>query len=274
MLPLHPIDSAAVGAAQGSYTLLAGLLITLVVGGLVAARRLSGGVSVWAWGGVAFVLSQAARLPVLTVINALVIGSAAPTPGSGSWFTAVLVASFSAGIFEEGSRAFILSKAARHVRTERGGIAFGLGHAGVEALIFTLLPTVAALLLLGSVADGGAYENLTEESLQQLDAAITFLGNQDTALSLLAFMERLIAVLLHVVLSLFVVRAVTQSPDRGSLIRALVFPVLLHGTANLVTVVLLPAVGVLMAEVAFAGITLAAWAYYVRTRITVQPPHS
>jgi len=274
VLPLHPIDSAAVGAAQGSYTLLAGLLITLVVGGLVAARRLSGGVSVWAWGGVAFVLSQAARLPVLTVINALVIGSAAPTPGSGSWFTAVLVASFSAGIFEEGSRAFILSKAARHVRTERGGIAFGLGHAGVEALIFTLLPTVAALLLLGSVADGGAYENLTEESLQQLDAAITFLGNQDTALSLLAFMERLIAVLLHVVLSLFVVRAVTQSPDRGSLIRALVFPVLLHGTANLVTVVLLPAVGVLMAEVAFAGITLAAWAYYVRTRITVQPPHS
>ena len=274
MLPLHPIDSAAVGAAQGSYTLLAGLLITLVVGGLVAARRLSGGVSVWAWGGVAFVLSQAARLPVLTVINALVIGSAAPTPGSGSWFTAVLVASFSAGIFEEGSRAFILSKAARHVRTERGGIAFGLGHAGVEALIFTLLPTVAALLLLGSVADGGAYENLTEESLQQLDAAITFLGNQDIALSLLAFMERLIAVLLHVVLSLFVVRAVTQSPDRGSLIRALVFPVLLHGTANLVTVVLLPAVGVLMAEVAFAGITLAAWAYYVRTRITVQPPHS
>lgn len=274
MLPLHPIDSAAVGAAQGSYTLLAGLLITLVVGGLVAARRLSGGVSVWAWGGVAFVLSQAARLPVLTVINALVIGSAAPTPGSGSWFTAVLVASFSAGIFEEGSRAFILSKAARHVRTERGGIAFGLGHAGVEALIFTLLPTVAALLLLGSVADGGAYENLTEESLQQLDAAITFLGNQDIALSLLAFMERLIAVLLHVVLSLFVVRAVTQSPDRGSLIRALVFPVLLHGTANLVTVVLLPAVGVLMAEVAFAGITLAAWAYYVRTRITVQLPHS
>lgn len=274
MLPLHPIDSAAVGAAQGSYTLLAGLLITLVVGGLVAARRLSGGVSVWAWGGVAFVLSQAARLPVLTVINALVIGSAAPTPGSGSWFTAVLVASFSAGIFEEGSRAFILSKAARHVRTERGGTAFGLGHAGVEALIFTLLPTVAALLLLGSVADGGAYENLTEESLQQLDAAITFLGNQDIALSLLAFMERLIAVLLHVVLSLFVVRAVTQSPDRGSLIRALVFPVLLHGTANLVTVVLLPAVGVLMAEVAFAGITLAAWAYYVRTRITVQAPLS
>jgi uncharacterized membrane protein YhfC len=221
---------------------------------------------------VAFVLSQAARLPFLTVINALVIGSVAPTPGSGSWFTAVLVASFTAGIFEEGSRAFILSKAARHVRSERVGVAFGLGHAGIEALIFTLLPTVAALLLLGSVADGSAYENLTEESLQQLDTAITFLGSQDMGVSLLAFAERCVAALLHVVLSLYVVRAITQSPDRNSLIRALVFPVLLHGTANLVTVVLLPAVGILLAEVAFAGITVAALAYYVRTRANVSAP--
>ena len=272
MLPLHSLDSATIGAAQGAYTLLAGLLFALVVGGLVAARRLSGGVSVWAWGGVAFVLSQAARLPFLTVINALVIGSVAPTPGSGSWFTAVLIASFTAGIFEEGSRAFILSKAARHVRSERVGVAFGLGHAGIEALIFTLLPTVAALLLLGSVADGSAYENLTEESLQQLDTAITFLGSQDTGVSLLAFAERCVAALLHVVLSLYVVRAVTQSSDRNSLIRALVFPVLLHGTANLVTVVLLPAVGILLAEVAFAGITVAALVYYVRTRANVSAP--
>ncbi|MEY3495725.1 MAG: hypothetical protein RI921_1085, partial [Chloroflexota bacterium] len=60
--------------------------------------------------------------------------------------------------------------------------------------------------------------------------------------------------------------------DRNSLIRALVFPVLLHGTANLVTVVLLPAVGILLAEVAFAGITVAALAYYVRTRANVSAP--
>ena len=266
MLPVHAADSAVIGAAQGSYTLLAGLLIALVVGGVIAARRLSGGVSVWAWGGVAFVLSQAARLPVLTIINALVIGAVAPTPGSGSWFTAVLIASFTAGIFEEGSRAFILSKAARYVRTERGGVAFGLGHAGIEALIFTLVPSVAALLLLGSIADGSAYDNLPPESLAQLETAITFLGSQDVATSLLAFTERLFATLLHVVLSLYVVRAVAQSSDRGSLIRALVFPVLLHGTANLVTVLLLPAVGILVAEVVFAAITVAAAIHYLRTR--------
>ena len=259
-------DPVAIDSAQAAYTLLAGALATLVVFGFVVARRLSGGISVWAWGGVAFVLSQAARLPVLTVINALVIGAVAPTPGSGSWFTAVLIASFSAGIFEEGSRAFILSKAARYVRTERGGVAFGLGHAGIEALIFTLVPSVAALLLLGSIADGSAYDNLPPESLAQLETAIIFLGSQDVATSLLAFTERLFATLLHVVLSLYVVRAVAQSGDRGSLIRALVFPVLLHGTANLVTVLLLPAVGILMAEVVFAAITVATAIHYLRTR--------
>lgn len=265
-------DPAAIDSAQASFTLLAGALATLVVFGFVAARRLSGGAAVWAWGGVAFVLSQAARLPLLTLINALVIGSVAPTPGSGSWFTAVLFASFSAGIFEEGSRAFILSKAARYVRTERGGVAFGLGHAGIEALIITLVPSVAALLLLGSIADGSAYDNLPPESLAQLETAITFLGSQDVATSLLAFTERLFATLLHVVLSLYVMRAVVQSSDRGSLIRALVFPILLHGAANLATVLLLPAVGIVLAEVVFATVTVAAALHYLRTRPKVSAP--
>ena len=272
MLFSSAADPAAIDSARASFTLLAGALATLVVFGFVAARRLSGGVAVWAWGGVAFVLSQAARLPLLTLINALVIGAVAPTPGSGSWFTAVLIASFSAGIFEEGSRAFILSKAARYVRTERSGVGFGLGHAGIEALIITLVPSVAALLLLGSIADGSAYDNLPPESLAQLETAITFLGNQDVATSLLAFTERLFATLLHVVLSLYVVRAVAESSDRGSLIRALVFPVLLHGTANLVTVLLLPAVGIVLAEAVFATVTVAAALHYLRTRPKVSAP--
>ena len=74
------------------------------------------------------------------------------------------------------------------------------------------------------------------------------------------------------VLSLYVVRAVAQSSDRGSLIRALVLPVLLHGTANLVTVLLLPAVGILVAEVVFAAITVAAAIHYLRTRPKVSAP--
>ena len=63
------IDAAELAAAQGAYTFIAGALITLLVGGVVVARRLSGSFAPWAWGGVAFVLSQAARLPVLTLVK-------------------------------------------------------------------------------------------------------------------------------------------------------------------------------------------------------------
>ena len=77
MLFSSAADPAAIDSARASFTLLAGALATLVVFGFVAARRLSGGAAVWAWGGVAFVLSQAARLPLLTLINALVIGAVA-----------------------------------------------------------------------------------------------------------------------------------------------------------------------------------------------------
>ena len=100
---------------------MAGALITLVVGGVIIARRLGGGLAPWAWGGVAFVLSQAARLPALTLISALIIGSAAPESGSATWALSVVVASLTAGIFEEGSRALILSTAAKRVRSEGGG---------------------------------------------------------------------------------------------------------------------------------------------------------
>jgi len=65
---------------------------------------------------------------------------------------------------------------------------------------------------------------------------------------------------------------VAQSSDRGSLIRALVCPVLLHGTANLVTVLLLPAVGIVLAEVVFATVTVAAALHYLRTRPKVSAP--
>jgi len=261
-------------AAQGAYALLAGGLVTLFLVGLLAARRLGGGVSPWAWGGVTFVLSQAARLPVLTIINALVIGGVAPVTGSGTWFVAIAIASVTAGVFEEGSRALILSTAAKRIRSERGGASFGLGHAGIEALIFTLVPSVAALLLLSGIADGSAYVNLPAASLVQLDAAITFLGRQEIGSSLLALSERIFATLLHVILTLYVLRAVAEQGDRTTLVRRLLFPAALHAAANFTTVALLPVAGIVAAEVVFAAITIGALLHYRRTRAAASLPLS
>ena len=238
------IGAAELAAAQGAYTFMAGALITLVIGGVILARRFGGGLAPWAWGGVAFVLSQAARLPALTLISALVIGSAAPESGSATWALSVVVASLTAGIFEEGSRALILSTAAKRVRSESSGIAFGLGHAAIEALIFTL----------------------PAESSESLNTAVTFLSGQSFAVAALSVTERIFATVLHITLTLFVLRAVQQGGGKRDLARRLVLPITLHTVANLSTVLLLPVIGILGAEVLFAAVTLGVVAYYWRTR--------
>ena len=260
------VSPEAIASAQGAYTFMAGALITLVIGGVVLARRFGGGLAPWAWGGVAFVLSQAARLPALTLISALVIGSAAPESGSATWVLSVVAASLTAGIFEEGSRALILSTAAKRVRSESSGIAFGLGHAAIEALIFTLLPSLAAIALLSGAADGSIYENLSAESSESLTTAVTFLSGQSFAVATLSITERIFATVLHITLTLFVLRAVQQGGGRGDLARRLVLPIALHTVANLSTVLLLPVIGILGAEVLFAAVTLGVVAYYWRTR--------
>ena len=260
------IDAAELAAAQGAYTFIAGALITLLVGGVVVARRLSGSFAPWAWGGVAFVLSQAARLPVLTLVSALLIGSAAPEVGSASWILSVVVASFTAGLFEEASRALILSTAARRLRNESEGIAFGFGHAGIEALIFTLLPSLAAIALLGGAADGSIYSNLPPGSRESLDTAVAFLSGQSFAVAALAVVERLFATVLHIVLTLMVLRAVQGAGGRGDLAARLVLPIALHTVANLSAVLFLPALGIVGAELLFGAVTIGAVAYYRRTR--------
>lgn len=266
------IGASELAAAQGAYTFIAGALIVLVVGGVIFARRLGGGLAPWAWGGVAFVLSQAARLPALTLVSALVIGSAAPESSSAAWVLSAVVASLTAGIFEEGSRALILSTAAKRVRSEGGGIAFGLGHAAIEALIFTLLPALAAVALLSGAADGSIYANLPADSIESLNTAVTFLSGQGFPVAALSITERIFATVLHITLTLFVLRAVQQGGGRGDLARRLVLPIALHTVANLSTVLFLPVIGILGAEALFAAVTLGVVAYYRRTRAAPPAP--
>lgn len=260
------IGASELAAAQGAFTFMVAALAALLVGGVIIARRLGGGLSPWAWGGVTFVFSQAARLPALTLVSALLIGGTTPASGSAAWVLSVFVASFSAGIFEEGSRAIILSTAGRRVRSEHAGVAFALGHAGIEALIFTLLPSIAALVLLSGAADGSIYVNLPAGSSDSLNTAITFLSAQSFSVSVLAVIERIFAFVLHITLTLLVIRAVQQGGGVGERVRRLLLPIGLHTLANLSTVLLLPIVGVAGAEILFAAVTLSVVAYYRRTR--------
>jgi len=92
------------------------------------------------------------------------------------------------------------------MRSEGSGIAFGLGHAGIEALIFTLLPSLAAIALLSGAADGSIYANLPADSSESLNTAVTFLSGQSFAVATLSITERIFATVLHITLTLFVLQ--------------------------------------------------------------------
>ena len=254
-------------SAQAAFTLLviSGLLMTVVTA--IATRRSAKSFAPWAWGGVAFILSQVIRLPILAMLSALIIGTGSPDSLSPGWFAAVVLASLTAGLFEEGSRALILSRAARSVRTVSTGVAFGVGHAGVEIFAVLIAPSLAALLIMQGVADQSIFAGLDAAGSTMVAQAAQFLAAQTVGVSLLAIAERLLAITLHVVLALMVMNVVAARRTRMDIARGLALPVALHAMANLLAVVAGALFGAFIAEIALALFVGGAVWYYRRNAV-------
>ena len=167
---------------------------------------------------------------------------------SAAWLVLVTAASLSAGIFEEGSRALILSTAGRRIRGTRSGAAFGLGHGATEVLLVALIPSLAAITLIGGILDGSLLAGLPAESAAALDQAATLFAAQTVGTSLIAIVERLLAMSLHVVLALLVLRIVERGGGRSAIVRRLALPIAIHASVNLVAVIGAQLFGVLVAE--------------------------
>lgn len=245
---LHLADPLALAEGRSAFVVLFVGAAILVVGSIVAARRLSGGFAPWAWGGLTFVLSQLLRAPFLAVVAGAVTGGAQPEAMSAAWIVLVTAASLSAGIFEEGSRALILSTAGRRIRGERSGIAYGLGHGGTEVIVVALMTSIAAIVLIGGVLDGTLTGNLPAESAAALDQASTLFAAQTIGASLIAIVERVLAMSLHVILALLVLRIVERGGGAGAIARRLALPIAIHASVNLVAVIGAQLFGVLVAE--------------------------
>ena len=275
MIPDGLPTTEELASAQYAFTVLiiSGLLI---VGATAIATRLSAkSFAPWAWGGVAFILSQVVRLPILAMLSALIVGTSSPETLSSGWFVSVVLASLTAGLFEEGSRALILSRAARSVRTVSTGVAFGAGHAGIEVVAVLIAPSLAALLIMQGVADRSIFTGLDAEGSTMIAQAAQFLAAQTVGVSLLAIAERLLAITLHVVLALMVINVVVARRTFMDRARGLALPVALHAMANLLAVVAGAHFGAFIAEIALALFVGGAVWYYrsnaARARDSVPP---
>lgn len=185
-------------------SILVGILFAVFTSLLLPIAAFSYAIASKRWlpfllGVLAFSISQLLlRIPLLDLLQKhsttyILIGSTKP-------ILFALILGFSAGIFEELAR-YLLMKFFMKKKDWTSGFIFGLGHGGVEAVLFLGLGALTALFSPVSFIYGGEY----------------FLGGA----------ERFFAITLHISLSIIVLRSVVERR-----IVFLIVAILIHGITN------------------------------------------
>lgn len=169
------------------------------------------------------------------------------------WFYA-LYGGLAAGLFEETGRLLAMRFLMKKNLNRQNAILYGIGHGGVEAMLVTGLAYVSNLILAVTINAGGLNTILAqvdENTANTLYAQLSQLWTLSAGDFLLAGVERLSAVTLHIVLSYMVYRAV-----KGSKIAWYLAAVGIHFAMDAGTILLLRVCG--LSTLAVEGILLAA----------------
>ncbi len=220
----------------------------------IALRRRWGGWSVPLLGAGAFLVAQLVRQLFLI----LVAMPLQPLAGLGDevlWPLNGLILALSAGLFEEGARYAFLKGFLPQVRDRRSGLLFGLGHGGVESVLIGLVNALNLTLLL--LVRAGLALPQVQEGLEVLFA--------QPVLPLWSALERILAIGLHLCLTLWVVQAVRSGRRRW-----LIGAIGLHSLADFVTYAAFQGLGWPVARVEGGvaaltlGVALLTWAVVAR----------
>lgn len=170
-------------------------------------RRFGVGWGVFGSGAATFVASQVIHLPLNYALGLLGGGH-----GVALWplLPLALVAGLSSGVCEEGARWLVLRFFAREARGWRAGLQFGAGHGAAEAIIFGGLALVNAVFLITLRSVPPSALGLAGAPADQLATAQAAYWNMPAYLPVVAGLERVFAITLHVALATLVMRAVTR----------------------------------------------------------------
>lgn len=116
----------------------------------------------------------------------------------------VIYGALAAGVFEELGRYFGFKVIIKKAREYRDGLSFGLGHGGIEALLLGVLGAVN-LLIIAMAIKNGTFESEMGKLLgdDQKKMLMHVLSN-DFGYFVLAALERIPAILIHMAFSLLV----------------------------------------------------------------------
>lgn len=209
-------------------------------------------------GALAFTVSQVLlRIPLMTLVVPQF-----PEPVAGFLLSGP-VASYTAGLFEETGRLVVMLLLLKAFHRWIDGVSFGLGHGGIEATLIVGLSTVNNLVVATLINTGqwdAVAAALPAEQTAQIHGALV-----DAApwMFLLAGVERLAAMTLHIACSLIVLAGIVH----GRKLIAWIAAVVLHGTFNVVAVLMVGGgVSPLLIEAVLVALALGLWVGIVRSR--------
>jgi len=212
----------------------------------------------WGIGAAAFILSQVGHIPFNSLVNRLW----QPDP-QADFIPLVLFLGFSAGVFEEITRYLTFRYWAKEARSWGQGLMVGAGHGGIEAILTGVLFFLSFinLALYQSGQLDAALSTAPAEQVALLDAAAQQMFSLPWYEALLGGVERLFAVILHLSLSLLVLRAVTRKQ-----VVWVAAAITWHALANAGAVYLSQKVGPLAAEGFLALVAILSLAFIFASR--------
>ena len=207
-----------------------GMIVLPIAAWIIFTRRLNLSWKLVLAGGLTFIASQIPHIPLVQALTSVM--------AKNSLLVNAIIRGLLAGIFEETSRYILFKFILKNARTWKEGILVGLGHGGTEALILGILAAVAFTTML-------AYRSIDLSTIPSIPASQLELAKQQVAaywsaptyIPIVGFIERILAMCLHVSLSVMVVYAITNKKPIwfwGALLwHALVDAVAVYAISNL-----------------------------------------
>lgn len=185
-------------------------------------------------------------------------------------FLYIAILSLTAGIFEEGGRFLAYKLILKNKREWRHGIAYGIGHGGIEAVLLVSIPFIANIASSILINQGGLTSSvLPEQTVAQLQTLAPALINTPSYMFILGGLERVFTIILHIALSILVLYGVN-----GRKISYLFIAIFAHGLVNFIAVYLMQKVNVFVSEGFMLIVAILSTVYIVKMRKVFQGTES
>lgn len=204
MTELTPVPVASVAGMIFSLILSIGLPIALLV---FLRNRTGARVSAFLIGGATFFVSA---MVLEQLLHSAVLAAAGDALTSNIWLYA-LYGGLAAGLFEETGRYVAMKYCMKKQLSRQSALMYGAGHGGIEAVLIlglTSINNLSAVALANSDGFAPFLSTLSQEESTTLIQALSVLWTTPSYQFFLGGIERILAIALHISLSVIVYRAV------------------------------------------------------------------